>query len=390
MATRTAAPARSKRTKAGHDQPDLAAAQLRLAALAKALDAADVQHLLVTDPLDVGYLTGFLGGDSFLLFEGKKSTIISDGRFAEELEPFKKLCHVHIRENPMFDAVGDVVAKAGTRVLGIQAENLTLARRKFLAAKCKGVKLVEVSGMVTEQRAVKDASEVARLERAIEIQEASLEAALDQTGSLLTKKTKVTEAHFAAILEFEMKMRGSPETSFGTIAGSGPNGSLPHYRAGQALIKRNVPLLIDWGATFEGYHGDMTRVVCFGNWPKEIAKVYEIVREAHELAAANLAPGRTGREIDSIARDYITEAGYGPRFSHSLGHGIGLQVHEDPRLSHMGATVELRPGMVVTIEPGIYLPGVGGVRLENDYLITERGAKNLCTLPMDIKWATRR
>lgn len=362
----------------------------RLAAAARAAATAGVSHLLITDPLDVGYLTGFLGGDSFLLLAGTNTTIISDGRFAEELEPFKSVCKVYIRTNPMFDAVGEVVAKTGAKSLGIQAEHMTLARRGFLAAKCKGIKLVETSGLTSALRVVKDAEEVAKLVRAIEIQEEALESALAQLGKLLSKGADVTEAQFAAYLECEMKLLGSPEASFGTIAGSGPNGSLPHYRAGPAAIKKNVPLLIDWGATFAGYHGDMTRVVCFGKWPKEIAKVYEIVRVAHELAAANLAPGRSGKEIDAIARDHISAAGYGDAFSHSLGHGIGLQIHEEPRLSHMGAACELQEGMVVTIEPGIYLPGVGGVRLENDYLITKGGARNLCTLPMDIKWATRR
>ncbi|MFT3686696.1 MAG: M24 family metallopeptidase [Phycisphaerales bacterium] len=378
----------------GGEGANLSVFKARLSAAASGAVGAGVDALLVTDPLDVGYLTGFLGGDSFLLLGGKTPTIISDGRFAEELEPLGKsgLCRVFIRTNPMFDAVGEVVVKAGVRKLGIQADNLTLSRCGFLASRCKGggVKLVETAGLIANLRVVKDAEEIEKLVKAIQIQEEALEVALDKLGSLLRKKTPVTESHFAAILEFEMKMRGSPETSFGTIAGSGPNGSLPHYRAGPAAIKRNMPLLIDWGATFEGYHGDMTRVVCFGSWPKEIAKVYEIVRVAHELAAANLAPGRSGKEIDAIAREHITDAGYGKEFAHSLGHGIGLQIHEDPRLSHMGAAVEMQEGMVVTVEPGIYLPGVGGVRLENDYLITRGGARNLCTLPMDMKWATRR
>ena len=390
LMARSTTPRRAAKTKAAHKQLDLATFRDRLAAAQRAAAGTGAAHLLITDPLDVGYLTGFLGGDSYLLLAGKQTTIISDGRFTEELEPFKAVCKVYIRTNPMFDAVGEVVAKSGAKSLGIQADHLTLARRGFLASRCKGVKLVETAGLIANLRVIKDAEEVAKLVRAIEIQEDALEVALDKLGSLLKKKTPVTESHFAAILEFEMKLRGSPEPSFGTIAGSGPNGSLPHYRAGPAAIKKNVPLLIDWGATFAGYHGDMTRVVCFGKWPKEIAKVYEIVRVAHELAAANLAPGRSGKEIDAIARDHISAAGYGDAFSHSLGHGIGLQIHEDPRLSHMGAATELQEGMVVTIEPGIYLPGVGGVRLENDYLITKGGARNLCTLPMDIKWATRR
>ncbi|HYD01373.1 MAG TPA: M24 family metallopeptidase, partial [Phycisphaerales bacterium] len=341
--SRTPAP-RARRTTRRHAQPDLAVFRERLAAAGEAArgSVGGAGHLLVTDPLDVGYLTGFLGGDSFLLLAGKQTTIISDGRFAEELEPFKAVCRVHIRGNQMFDAVAEVVGRAGTQSLGVQAEHMTLSRRALLASRCKGVKLIETTGLLAGLRVVKDAAEIEKLLAAIRIQEEALESALDQLGALVRKKTPVTESRFAAILEFEMKLRGSPEPSFGTIAGSGPNGSLPHYRAGPARIERDVPLLIDWGATYAGYHGDMTRVVCFGKWPRKIAAVYEIVREAHELAAANLAAGRSGREIDGIAREHIAAAGYGERFSHSLGHGIGLQIHEDPRLSHIGPPNELR------------------------------------------------
>jgi Xaa-Pro aminopeptidase len=185
-----------------------------------------------------------------------------------------------------------------------------------------------------------------------------------------------------------MKSRGSTEPGFTTIIASGTNGSLPHYRAGPAKIAKNKPILIDWGAVYQGYHGDMTRVVCLGKWPKKIAEIYQIVLDAQQMAAAALAPGKSTREIDAIARDHIARHGYAEHFGHGLGHGMGMKGHEDPRLSHLTPNLTLQPGNVVTVEPGIYLPGIGGVRIEDDYVITDTGSKNLCTLPKDITWAT--
>ncbi|MFN9971853.1 MAG: M24 family metallopeptidase, partial [Phycisphaerae bacterium] len=229
---------------------------------------------------------------------------------------------------------------------------------------------------------VKDAHEIDLIRRAVKIQEAALLEVLP------TIEAGQTEQQIAARLESEMKARGSAVPSFDTIVGAKGNSALPHYRAGEMKVANNNVLLIDWGATYKGYHSDMTRTFALGKWPKKMAEVYEIVLEAHKLAAAALCAGKSSAEIDRVARDHIAAAGYGENFGHSLGHGIGLQIHEEPRLSHMLAGVKLQAGQVVTIEPGIYLPGVGGVRLENDYVITDTGSECLATLPMTLEWAT--
>jgi len=354
--------------------------------------------LLVTNPKDVGYLTGFLGGDSWLVVSGRGHVLISDGRFAEELAPLDVskggAVRVHIRGGTIVDALAQICTELDLAALGLQGESVTLARRGLIAkalrsGKAGGVKLVETSGVVGALRIIKDAGEVGLIKKAIAVQEAALESALAEAGKIIKKSGKLTEAHFAAMLEYEMKMGGATEASFETIAGAGANGSLPHYRAGKGIIKPGVPLLIDWGAVVGGYHGDMTRVVCWGKWPKAIAEVFAVVERAHVTSAAALRPGVTGKAVDKVARDVIAEAGFGERFSHSLGHGLGLDIHEEPRLSHIGEGQELKAGMVVTVEPGIYLPGVGGVRLEDDYLITEDGCKNLSRLGMGMKWSSR-
>jgi Xaa-Pro aminopeptidase len=219
--------------------------------------------------------------------------------------------------------------------------------------------------------------------KAARIQEAALEAVFKYL------KPGVTEREVAGRLEAEMKMRGSREPGFQTIVAAGATGSLPHYRPEGRKLEKGKTVLIDWGAVYDGYHSDMTRVFSLGKWPSKIEEIYRIVLEAHEAAAAALAPGKTTQEIDGIARKIISDAGYGLQYGHGLGHGIGMNGHEEPFLSHMLAPVTLEAGNVVTIEPGIYLPGIGGVRLEDDYLVTASGSKNLCKMPRDLKWAKR-
>ncbi len=362
----------------------------RLSVAAKASAAAGVPALLVTNPIDVAYLTGFLGGDSYLLVGPPKAVIISDFRYQEELSEAASRCDIHIRKGSLVEAAAQVVGQAGVTRLGVQGEHMTLNLRQALGRQAKGVKLVETSGLIARQRLKKDDHEVGLIRRGVRIQQEALEAILPVIGRRLKKRAgSITEAEIAALLEAEMKTRGSSKPSFDTIVAARAMGSRPHYAPAAVKLTRGQPLLIDWGAIFKGYHSDMTRVICWGRWPRGLDEVYRIVLHAHEAAAAALAPGKSTREIDGVARGIIKDAGYGDRFGHGLGHGIGLDIHEEPRLSHNAADVALEPGHVVTIEPGIYLPGVGGVRIEDDYLITERGARNLCTLPKTLEWASR-
>ena len=342
----------------------------------------DLSHMLVTSPLDVGYLTGFLGGDSYLVVGSGKPVLISDFRYREEVAHFEPLCEIVIRKRSMGEAVGEVLSSPSVTRAGIQAEIMTVAERDALARRVGTKKVVSTAGLIQRMRAIKDATEIALLRKAVKIQEDALKALLP------TLKPGQTELEVAARLESEMKARGASGPSFDTIIAARANGSMAHYRPGTTKLAANQALLIDWGAIYRGYHADMTRTFAFGRWPKAIADIYAIVLEAHQRAAAALAPGKSTSEIDRLARDHIAQAGFGDNFGHGLGHGIGLQTHEEPRLSHMTAGSRLEVGHVVTIEPGIYLPGVGGVRLENDYVITDTGAENLASLPMTLEWAT--
>lgn len=391
--------ARRGAPRGGHAVGGAARYRRRLTTALAAAEAVGATHLLVSNPKDVGYLTGFHGGDSYLMLgpggsggrAGPRAVIISDFRYAEELDRLRGWVDPFIRSGAMSKGVGDQARALGVKRLGVQAEHMTLATRAAVEAELgRGVKLVQTSGLVLAQRLIKDAEEIASIRAAVKIQEAALEAMLDEVAATLRKKGSVDERSIAAVLEFEMKSRGSSEPSFETIIAAGANGSLPHYRPGDARLSRGGVLLVDWGAMVGGYHSDMTRTVCFGKWPAKIREIYSICLEAHAASASLLRAGRSNREVDRAARDIIARAGYGDRFGHGLGHGIGLDIHEGPRLSQAADEAPLRAGQVVTIEPGIYLPGIGGVRLENDYLVTKSGSECLASLPMDLGWATRR
>lgn len=365
----------------------------RLAAAAKRVGDAALPYALITNPLDVAYLTGFLGGDSYLLLPADASspvTIISDSRYEEELGHFASLLTIVIRRGTMNDTVAALLKGLSVGSIGIQSEHATLAQNAALGKLLgRATKLVPTQGLIAPLREIKDEHEVRLIKRAVAIQEAALLATLPAIRRAMKRKTAMTEADVAARLEMEMKVRGSSQPGFESIIAAQANGSLPHYRpSAKVRLKAGWPLLIDWGAIYQGYHSDMTRTFTLGTWSPKMREIYTIVREAFLAAASVAGPGKTTRDVDAAAREVIKAAGYGDRFGHGTGHGIGFNAHEAPSVSHMAAPTALRPGMIITIEPGIYLPGVGGVRIEDDFLITPKGCENLCSLPTDLSWAT--
>ncbi len=338
--------------------------------------------MLVTYPRDLRYLTGFRGDDSVMLVTPSKLWIVSDSRYEEELQPFKKTATIVMRQGAMTEALSKLLKSVGPKKLGIQAEHMTVAFKAALAKGAGEKRLRDTSAVIKSLRAVKDAGEIALLRNAVKLQEAAL------NDVLRTIKPGQAESDIAARLEMTMRIRGAESVSFPSIVAAGANGSLPHAVPGAAKVKKDSTLLIDWGACVGGYRADMTRTFAIGKWPKKMAEVYRVVLDAHLAAIAAIKPGKTGKEIDAVARGIISKAGFGEFFGHGLGHGIGLDIHEDPGLNKLTEPV-LKPGMVVTVEPGIYLPGVGGVRIEDDVLVTDRGGTSLCSMPKTLDWATR-
>lgn len=297
----------------------------RLKRLRAELDRRGLDSLLVTYPRDIRYLTGFRGEDSVMLVGlSGKPTVISDSRYEEELREFGGRVSIVMRRGVIGEAMVKVARAARVRRLGLQAEHMTVSTRAGLSKGMGAKRLRDTTGILRGLRAVKDASEIAALRRAIRLQEASLKA------MLRTIRPGQTEAGVAARLEMDMRSRGAECVSFPSIVAAGANSSRPHYSPGSARVKKGAVLLIDWGACVGGYRGDMTRTFAVGSWPRRMREVYGVVLDAHLAAIDAIAPGKTGKQIDAVARGIIAKAGHGERFGHGLGHGIGLDVHEDP------------------------------------------------------------
>lgn len=341
-----------------------------------------VDALLVSNPHDVRYLTGFVGDDSWALVSANSNrvTLISDFRFQEQIAREAPHAAVVIRNGPFSDALDRITRRANVDRFAVQAATMTLAVRGALASKLSARRIVPVDDGLLRQRAVKDPTEVRMIRRALRCQQDAFQRVIGQI------KPGQTEQSVCARLEMTMRELGADGASFPTIVAANANGSLPHAIPGRTKIKKGGAILFDWGARWAGYCSDLTRVVAMGRMPPRIREIYKIVLDAQCAAIEAIAPGRRLRDIDAVARRWIDKAGFGDRFGHSLGHGVGLDIHEQPVVASRSGG-ELKPGHVVTIEPGIYLPGVGGVRIEDDVLVTQRGRRVLSDLPKDLESA---
>jgi Xaa-Pro aminopeptidase len=356
--------------------PDL---HRRVAQFRQRLRRDGLQAILLTNPRDIRYLTGFVGDDSWAVVSAASPlpTILTDFRFEEQAAHEASHVPVRIRKAALADDLAEFLAARRIHRLGLQAASVTLAQRQTLGRKLKSVRLRPIDDRLLEQRAVKDAGEVAAIRRALRIQEEAFRRTIAQI------RPGLTEAHLAAVLEFEMRSLGATGPSFPSIVAAGANASLPHAIPGPAKVHANGIVLIDWGARYGGYCADLTRVVALGKMPAKIREIYQIVLDAQLAGIAAVAPGKSVKQVDAAARQVIAKAGYAAQFGHGLGHGIGLDIHELPTLALRGKG-ELKPGHVVTVEPGIYLPGLGGVRIEADVLVTARGGEVLSRLPKDL------
>ena len=351
----------------------------RLKRLRNSLPEHKIDSLLVTNPADIRYLTGFRGEDAYLLVALKgKARLISDSRFETELRSLKKRLSIIIRTGPMIPAVVNLADKISLTCMGVQAEYLTVSVRSQLQRKLGAKRLRNTEGLIRNLRVIKDEAELKLLRKAGQIQQ----KALDLT--LKTVKAGQTETEVAARLAYEMRNLGADGEAFPSIVAARANGALPHAVPGRTRLAAGQPLLIDWGASYQGYRSDMTRTFTLGRWSAKMREIYGIVVESQLAGIAAVQPGARCADVDKASREVIEAAGYGKLFGHGLGHGIGLDVHEAPGLNRRSNEV-LQPGMVVTIEPGIYIPGTGGVRIEDDVLVTDRDHKVLTNYPKDIE-----
>lgn len=343
--------------------------------LRRRLRRARVPGLLVTDFTNVTYLTGFTGDDSYLLITDHETLLLSDSRFTQQLSEECPEVKATIRTSgvSMADSVRRVVRAAKLSRLGIEAGSMTVGLYQQLSEELEGVAFVPTTQEVEELRAIKDRDEVRSIRVAVELAQRAfgvIRAAL---------RPEQTEQDLAAALEQQIRNFGGSGCSFTPIVGVGPRAALPHAVLSDRQIGESDFVLIDWGARQSLYVSDLTRMLVTAKIPPKLESVYHVVLQAQQAGIDAIKPGVTMEDVDAAARSVIEQAGYGKRFGHGLGHGIGLQVHEMPRLA-AGQKKPLRAGMVVTVEPGIYLPGWGGVRIEDDVLVTRSGCEVLSTL----------
>lgn len=343
----------------------------RQAALRVALSTDGLDGLLVTHLPNIRYLTGFTGSAALLLLRGDVTVLISDFRYAAQAPAeIASAAVVEIDQRSVWDRLGRVLGAYPTETLGIEAHAITVRDAERLGGLTHG-RVVPAGELVERLRAMKAPEEVAAIRAAASLAQEALAEVLPGI------RPGQTEVEVGAALEAALRRRGSEWHPFPTIVASGPRSALPHARTSRRTIGAGELLLLDFGAQVDGYCADLTRTVVVGARADERQRaIHDLVQTAQRRAIEHLRPGMPAREGDALAREVITTRGFGEAFGHSLGHGLGLEVHEAPRLAPTSDT-PLPPHAVVTVEPGVYFPGWGGIRLEDDVYLAPEGAERL-------------
>ena len=348
----------------------------RLANLYEKISAEEVDALLVTKVANVTYFSGFRG-DSSALFVGKNfRELVTDGRYIEQAKTQAKNFSVVEQAEGLYKKLVEEIKSSGTKKIGVEANVMTVAQRDYLAREIDGVEFKSLE--LDELRQVKDAAEISLIRRACEIADAAFTKILDVI------KPDVREIEVAAELEYFMRRFGSEHAAFDTIVASGVRGSLPHGVATDKKICAGELVTMDFGATFGGYCSDITRTVAVGKISSELKKIYDVVADAQAYGLEIITAGKSGKDIDAAVRERLTNSDYGKFFVHGLGHGVGLEIHESPRLSKLSKCESLLPNMIVTDEPGVYVENFGGVRIEDTVLVTDGRAEALTHSPKNL------
>jgi Xaa-Pro aminopeptidase len=356
---------------------------LRRKKLRALIKKAEADALLVTNFKNVTYLTGFTGDDSYLLVTLDGETLVSDMRFTTQLGEECPGLALEIRAPGMklLTAVAGVVKRAKVERLAIEGNSATVSFHQSLTKALQNVATTATENLVERLRVVKDKSEIEATRLACQ----QARRAFDVVRAGLT--LEMTELEVAAELEYQARRFGARALSFPPIVAVGPRAALPHARPSQRKLVESDFMLVDWGVNSGLYMSDLTRIIVTGRISPKLRKVYGVVLKAQLAAIDAIRPGATCEQVDRVARRIITRAGFGKAFGHGLGHGTGLDIHEAPRLA-VGQKTKLRPGMIVTVEPGVYLPGWGGVRIEDDVLVTRTGHEVLTDVPKQLDSCT--
>jgi Xaa-Pro aminopeptidase len=354
--------------------PPHAEAAARRARLLRRIRREKLDALLVTNVHNVRYLSGFLGDDSALLVTPERTYLLTDSRYVEQAEAETRGIGIVLRRKGMMPVAAATARKAGVRTLGVEGRTMTMAEAEELRKALPKAAVKPTRGMVERLRMIKDKSEIAAISRAAAIADEAFRLTLAHVAP------GRTERELALILERTMQDLGADEPAFPTIVAAGERSSLPHARPTDRRIRRGEAVLFDWGARWRLYASDLTRVVFLDRIRDDFQRRYRLVLAAQRRALARVRVGCSAGKLDAAARSYLKAHRCGKYFGHSLGHGVGLEVHEAPGISP-GQDTLLKAGMVITIEPGVYVAGQGGVRIEDLVLVTRNGPRILTASP---------
>ena len=341
----------------------------RLKNLRLELGKSKLDSFLVTNETNVSYLSGFTGDDSVLLITPDSQFFLTDSRYTEEAKDSVKGFVILEVTSSIYDAINTILRRNRIRRMGFESMSLPFDVVKRLEGRLTGVKLPPVNNIVEGLRSIKDKEEIRSIKRSVSLTKKVLKTIV---GSI---RPGLSEKYLSDRIECEFINRGA-RVSFQVIVSCGKNCSKPHARPTCKVISKDDVLMIDIGCKLGFYNSDITRMVLMGKISAKIKEIYNIVRIAQEKAISEIRPGRKIADVDSAGRNYITEKGYGKFFGHSIGHGVGMEVHEEPSVSRRNSDI-LKPGMVFTVEPAIYIPKFGGVRIEDMVLVTNKGCKIL-------------
>lgn len=348
----------------------------RLDGLQSRLGEEQLDGLLVTNLTNVRYLTGFSGTNGQVLVTGDRRIFLSDPRYRERASALVQAADIEIYPNRVADSLASMLAPTAGKRLGVEGKTMTIAERDDLQERLGGVELVTTTGLVEDMRRVKEPAEVDLIRAAVALGDRAFDHLLERLTPGLT------ERQFALEIEVTMRQWGAEDVSFPPIVGSGPLSAHIHHTPGERELQKGDLVLLDFGCRWQGYCSDLTRTVVLGPATDEQSHMYDLVLAAQRRGIEAVAPGRRGQAVDAQARAVIEGAGSGELFGHGLGHGVGLDIHEAPRL-HRISEDTLVEGDVVTVEPGVYLPGRGGIRIEDCVLVTDDGAEVLGSAPKD-------
>lgn len=342
--------------------------QPRIDKLRLVMQEKGLKALLITNATNRLYMTGFTGSAGYVLITDTKAYLLTDFRYMTQAPQQAPAYEVVEHAPKAMDTVKQLLDQRGLKKVGFEQNDLTYGTYLATAQALSGIELIPTDGLVEQLRIIKDASELAVMQEAADLADRTF------THILNFLKPGAKELDIALEIEMFVRKNGAASTSFETIVASGERSALPHGKASDRILQSNEFVKMDYGAYYKNYCSDITRTVVLGKPTDKHKEIYNIVLEAQLEALDKIRPGMMGKEADALCRDVITRYGYGDYFGHGTGHGLGLEIHEEPRLSRLGHTV-LTPGMTVTVEPGIYLPGFGGVRIEDDIVITDTGIK---------------